>query len=388
MRSVELFTGAGGLAMGLSLAGFHHEAIVEWDRYACETIRENKRLNHSIVSDWPDPIEVDVRDFDYGVLRSEPDLIAGGPPCQPFSLGGKHRGFSDNRDMFPEAVRSIRELTPKAFVFENVRGLLRKSFTNYLSYIKLQLTHPDLVRRSNESWTDHLARLEEYHTRGKHGGLKYNVVVHLANAADFGVPQKRDRVFIVGFREGLGQGWHFPRETHSHDALLRSQWVTGEYWDRHEIPNRKRPRVPDRLSKRVRALAQDDALEDVKPWKTIRDALVDLPDPELDGADQIPNHVFMPGARSYPGHTGSPLDEPAKTLKAGDHGVPGGENMLRDEKGRVRYFTVRESSRLQSFPDDFVFHGSWTETMRQLGNAVPVGLSTPVALSIQHSLGQ
>jgi DNA (cytosine-5)-methyltransferase 1 len=123
------------------------------------------------------------------------------------------------------------------------------------------------------------------------------------------------------------------------------------------------------------------------PWKTVRDAIDDLPDPRKKGkTTSIANHIFQPGARSYPGHTGSPLDEPAKALKAGDHGVPGGENMLRHPNGRIRYFTVRESARLQTFPDDYLFHGSWTESMRQLGNAVPVQLGKIVAESIAKKI--
>jgi DNA (cytosine-5)-methyltransferase 1 len=96
-------------------------------------------------------------------------------------------------------------------------------------------------------------------------------------------------------------------------------------------------------------------------------------------SSRIANHFINPGARSYPGHTGSALDEPAKTLKAGDHGVPGGENTLRLDDGQVRYLSVRECARLQTFPDDWVFQGSWTESMRQLGNAVPVALAQRVA---------
>ena len=100
------------------------------------------------------------------------------------------------------------------------------------------------------------------------------------------------------------------------------------------------------------------------------------------------NHVLQPGARSYPGHTGSPVDMPAKALKAGDHGVPGGENMLRRVDGTVRYFTVRESARIQTFPDDYELHGSWTEAMRQLGNAVPVRLARIGAEAVHtHLLG-
>ena len=96
--------------------------------------------------------------------------------------------------------------------------------------------------------------------------------------------------------------------------------------------------------------------------------------------------MFNPGARSYAGHTGSPLDEPAKTLKAGDHGVPGGENMLARVDGSVRYFTVREAARLQTFPDSYTFCGAWTEAMRQLGNAVPVRLAEVVASSVAETL--
>ena len=124
------------------------------------------------------------------------------------------------------------------------------------------------------------------------------------------------------------------------------------------------------------------------PWRTVRDAIHDLPDPEYDtaAASRLFNHRFQPGARSYAGHTGSPLDEPAKTLKAGVHGVPGGENMLARPNGAVRYFTVRERPPLQTFPDDFLFHGSWGETMRQLGNAVPVLLARTVGEDIARRL--
>jgi DNA (cytosine-5)-methyltransferase 1 len=96
--------------------------------------------------------------------------------------------------------------------------------------------------------------------------------------------------------------------------------------------------------------------------------------------------MYIPGARSYPGHTGSPLDEPAKTLKAGGHGVPGGENMIAMPDGTVRYFTIREAALIQTFPRDYVFHGSWGEVMRQLGNAVPVKLGAAVARQVAKHL--
>jgi DNA (cytosine-5)-methyltransferase 1 len=381
MNSVELFAGAGGLGMGLSKAGFHHLAVIEWDGDACETIRSNQLFGHNLVGDWP-IIQADVREYDFSSLAGRVDVISGGPPCQPFSLGGKHRGYLDPRDMFPQAIRAVRETAPRAFIFENVKGLTRTAFANYLEYIRLQLTHPCVVERRGEEWQDHLVRLERHHTHGKPGNLEYNLVSRIINAADYGVPQKRERFIIVGIRADLGMEWSFPSPTHSRRALMQDQWITGEYWERHKIATKGRPAGPSDC------IGFRGVAKYTKPWRTIRDAIADLPDPEREfiKARQMANHLFQGGARSYTGHTGSPLDEPAKTLKAGDHGVPGGENMLVREDGSLRYFTVRESARLQTFPDDYLFSGSWTESMRQLGNAVPVMLAEAIASSVRDYL--
>lgn len=383
MRSVELFVGAGGLGIGVSQAGFRPAAVMDWDRWACDTLRENKERSLDPIAHWPIH-EGDVRQFNFGTIRDLIDLVTGGPPCQPFSMGGRHRAFLDSRDMFPQAIRAVRELRPRAFIFENVKGLTRSSFANYLEYIRLQLTYPDLVAKWDEEWLAHLARLEDHHTRGAENGLHYRVVLRVLNAADFGVPQRRERVFFVGFRADTGVEWHFPKSTHSRDALLWSQWREDTYWDAHRVSLKARPE--DGAAKR-RALKIPAKPID-EPWITVRDAISHLPDPEKTPAQAlgIHDHRFQPGARSYAGHTGSPLDEPAKTLKAGVHGVPGGENMLRRPDGSVRYFTIRESARLQTFPDDMVFHGSWTETMRQLGNAVPCRLARILASEVRDKL--
>ena len=383
MQAIELFAGAGGLGMGISRAGFSPAQIVEWDKWCCDTIRENRVRAGSEISHWPAPIEGDVRNVDFRSYADSIDLVTGGPPCQPFSLGGKHKANSDARDMWPEAVRAVREVRPRAFVFENVKGLTRATFATYLAYIVHQLSYPEVVRKPHEEWVDHLARLERHHTSGRGEGLEYNVVYRVLNAADFGVPQKRERVVFVGFRKDLGIEWSFPDETHSLDGLL---WDlrSGRYWDRHEIVAKHRL-IANQY--RLRSERLEEAPRSL-PWRTTRDAIGDLPDPELSPrrASAIANHRFQAGARSYKGHTGSPLDEPAKTLKAGVHGVPGGENMLLRPDGSVRYFSVRESARLQTFPDEFVFHGSWSETMRQLGNAVPVQLAEIVARNVHVHL--
>ncbi len=379
MRSLELFTGAGGLALGTHAAGFKHAALLDWNRDACTTLRENVR--HDTVpgvSDWK-IVEGDVRKCDYESFGPV-QLVAGGPPCQPFSIGGKHRGMDDGRDMIPEFIRAIREVQPAAFLFENVKGLIRKTFKNYLAYVELRLQHPEVPARDGDTWEDHLARLEDVHTRGGREGLHYRIVRRLINAADYGVPQTRERVFIVGFRNDLDTEWHFPEPTHARERLQYDQWVSGEYWETRGL---ERPAPPVRLSRAVSRLFPPAR----KPWTTLRDSISDLPAPRpcREKPDAL-FHRFQPGARAYPGHTGSPLDRPAKTLKAGVHGVPGGENMIAFPDGTVRYLTVREAARVQTFPDAWRFTGSWTETMRQLGNAVPMQLAATLAGSIVASL--
>jgi DNA (cytosine-5)-methyltransferase 1 len=371
--------------MGLCQSGFRPAKVVEWDRWCCDTIRENRRNQADLVALWPDPIEGDVRQVDFRSLEGKIDLVSGGPPCQPFSLGGKHRSHTDDRDMWGEAVRVVRETKPPAFVFENVKGLTRTTFATYLAYIVQQLTYPDLVRAIEEDWQSHLARLEEHHISGRETGLRYRVVYRVLNAADYGVPQRRERVVFVGFREDLGIEWSFPKATHSFDSLLWDQFRSREYGERHDarVIGISDPRM---LSRALKLTERPET----EAWRTVRDAISDLPDPQHKPGEArcYHNHRYQSGARSYPGHTGSPLDLPAKTLKAGVHGVPGGENMLLRPDGSVRYFTVRESARLQTFPDNYRLHGSWTESMRQLGNAVPVELARVIGGCVASRLAE
>ncbi len=390
LTSVELFAGAGGLAMGVSLAGFKSQGVVEWDRWACDSIRQNQERGHPLVAEWP-LHEGDVRQWIDGVDTAAMeglDLVAGGPPCQPFSMGGKHQANLDARDMFPASVSVVRKLRPRAFIFENVKGLTRASFSSYFSYIQLQLEFPEITKKSDESWCDHQKRLQEFKTSRKNSGsgLSYRLFVRLVNAANYGVAQKRERVFIVGFRSDVDARWSFPAETHSLDALLYDQHVDGTYWDRHQIASKHRPTLPAKHASLVAGMKGLGILPTKAAWRTVRDALVGLPEPKEDGRGLDLNHRLQAGARIYPGHTGSPMDLPAKTLKAGGHGVPGGENMLVRLDGSVRYFSIRESARLQAFPDSYELHGAWGEAMRQLGNAVPVTLGQQMAASVALQL--
>lgn len=376
IRGVELFAGGGGLLLGSALAGVEHVAAAEWNRWACKTMRENAAADYPLVRGLA-VYEGDVRAIDWSRVpgSDDVDLVTGGPPCQPFSLGGMARHADDPRDMFPATTAVIETLRPRAFVVENVKGLTRASFSDYFEFIKLRLEHPEIRSKDGESWVEHFKRLQREHTSVR-SDLRYKLITTLVDAADYGVPQRRHRVFMVGFRSDVDADWSFPVATHSSAALLRDQ-THGDYWDRHRV------KMSDRIP--VRGSLKDE--DGKKPWRTVRDALTGMPRPGLNAtARGWLDHRLQSGARAYPGHTGSPLDEPSKALKAGVHGVPGGENMMRFPDGSVRYYTTREAARIQTFPDRYALHGAWTEAMRQIGNAVPVKLAQTVVHSVVEHL--
>jgi len=360
--SAELFAGCGGLALGMSRAGFEHAIMVEYDADAVATATHNRDREIDHVAQWP-MSQADVRDVDWEPLRGQLAVVSGGPPCQPFGIGGKKRGPDDARDMWPEAVRAIREAKPDGFLFENVRNLAGPRFSSYFEWIVAHLERPALVRLLDEDHADHLARM-----RAIRRPRDYEVEWQVVNAADYGAPQIRHRVLTFGIARRMGRSPRPMTRTHSHDRLLWDQYVTGEYWRRHGLKAPPRPAL-ERDARRVAELRTWTLAPAELPWVTVRDALMGLGEP-----DGLRNHVFQPGAKAYPGHTGSPLDRPAKALKAGDHGVPGGENMMVMDDGSVRYFTLREAARLVGLPDDYLFPRSWSESMRQLGNAVPAQL--------------
>ncbi|NLQ04975.1 DNA cytosine methyltransferase [Cylindrospermopsis raciborskii] len=380
LSCLELFAGAGGLAKGLEMAKIKHKALIELDYNACLTLANN--YNHQLI------YNVDVRKFKFEEV-GEVDIIAGGPPCQPFSLGGKHKGHMDQRDMFPYACKAISICKPKAFIFENVKGMLRPAFSNYFEYLILSLTYPEVSLKDLQFWEEHLIVLKTIDNSNNYPGVKYNVVFGLLNAANYGIPQRRERVFIVGIRQDLNINWSFPQPSHSYDSLLWSQFVSYDYWERHQIKPISIEWVDQRTKQKINQLIQKPTLFPpvLKPWKTIRDQIGELPQPDSQGSfDQ--EHILRQGARSYPGHNGSYIDMPSKTIKAGDHGVPGGENMIRYPDETVRYYTILEleAKRIQTFPDNYRFIGCWTESMRQIGNAVPVELGYFLASSLSKAL--
>ncbi|MFJ3786895.1 DNA cytosine methyltransferase [Streptomyces sp. NPDC090093] len=448
--SVELFAGGGGLAMGVHRAGFRPLLFNEFNKRACETLMASAgrtlgdsglALTRDTAPLPPGPGEPaplypgDVRELDLRKFEGEVDVLAGGPPCQPFSAGGVARGDEDKRNMFPAVFNAVREMRPKAVICENVRGLLRPSFADYFQYIKNELRLPFMERDSKPTWELHNAALMDalgnpdpkLHALDVDGGLptedrspdRYRVIAFPVNAADYGVPQVRNRVVIVAFRADLGVGivrdfaQHVRNHRFSQSALLRSM-RDGSYWERHPDV---RPHVRDRVMARLPREVEDDGR---RPWLTLRDAVkgfrpIDGLEPSLPalpavdlarldekhdfGGEGLPGHIGWPGARIYKGHTPNELDRPAKTVKAGVHGVPGGESVMElddrvedfaapDGWRRLhRYMTVRETARVMTFPDEWVGCGPRGEQMRQLGNAVPVVLGEFFARAVSDALG-
>lgn len=374
LNSVEVFAGGGGMALGMRQAGFTHEALIEWWAPAAEVLRHNAKLNARL---WTADhvLEQDVRTVS-DRLAELPSvaLVAGGPPCQPFSLAGAHAGDSDERNMFPAALAIVRQLMPEFVVFENVPGLTRPTFAPYLDYVRDQLRRPSIAPKDDELWNEHHKRI-----RASAASDLYRVYLEEIDAADHGVAQCRKRIFLVAIRADItGAGtWCGPLKTHSRDTLLSDLWITGEYWERHGL--RKPDEVPARLKAQVKRIEKTGLLDDRLPWRTLRDLLQDVPEPaEETDADAWPNHIAIPGARTYAKHNGSPVDMPSKTIKAGVHGVGGGEGMLRRPDGSVRYLSIREAALVQSFPRDYEFPGVRSRAMGVIGNAVAVDVAARI----------
>ncbi|MEU6951820.1 DNA cytosine methyltransferase [Streptomyces sp. NPDC045714] len=407
---VELFAGGGGLAMAVHKAGFRPLLVNEYAKRACRTLETNPPESGRPDAPWP-LISGDVRDIKFtDVVTDEVDVLAGGPPCQPFSLGGAHKGMEDERNMFPQMFRAIRELRPKAVICENVRGLLRPSFKPYFDYILNEMRLPFAEREEGATWEEHNELLEKMIANDAVDPSERYVVTEMSvNAADYGVPQIRQRVVIVAFRADLDVDWEDfkPQQSHSEESMIHSMREGGPYWrERHK-------KVPAEVRKRVIANLRelDYENENVKaklklpPWRTLRDAIAGIDENEgkpLPRVSEeavkdklqvggIEDHIGWPGARTYAGHTPNLLDRPAKTVKAGVHGVPGGESVMQldeiDFGGTgYRYMTVRETARVMTFPDRWILDGPRGEKMRQLGNAVPVKLGEAFAKAVATAL--
>jgi len=201
LRSIEICAGAGGQALGLEQAGFKHEVLVEIDKHACETLRLNR-------PHWR-ILEKDVKDFDAHPFRGI-DLIAGGVPCPPFSIAGKQLGHNDDRDLFPEAIRLVREANPKAVMLENVRGIFDPVFDSYRANIRRILKE-----------------------------LGYSVAWRILNASDYGVPQLRPRAVLVALQNDIADFFSWPERLENppptvgealYDLIAGGGWKDAKKW--------------------------------------------------------------------------------------------------------------------------------------------------------------
>ena len=306
LTCVEICAGAGGQALGLEMAGFKHVALVEYEADYCKILKENQ-------PDW-NVICQDVHKFDgapyYGV-----DLFAGGVPCPPFSIAGKQLGQNDERDLFPQALRLIREICPRAVMLENVRGFLDAGFDEYRSQI--------------------LNSLEQ---------LGYITHIKLLNASDFGVPQLRPRVVIVGIRKDIPTSFSYPL------ALKKPPLTVGET---------------------LYDLMVEKGWDGAQRWKLQANKIA----PTLVG-----------GSKKHGGPDLGPTRARKAWAELGVNGIsianeapePGFEGMPR--------LTSRMLARLQGFPDSWNFGKRKTAACRMIGNAFPPPVAQAVGKKIKECL--
>lgn len=327
---IELFAGAGGLALGLEKAGFEEIGLVEFDAKACETLRIN-RPKWNVIEE--DIVEVSKRDLlkEFKLKEGELDLLSGGYPCQSFSYAGKKLGLDDVRGtMFYYYAEFLRQLKPKMFLAENVKGLT---------------THD-----KGRTIQTMIAVFEE---------LGYSVEWKVLNAWDYGVAEKRQRVVIIGIRNDLKGKvkFEYPKP-HDYKPVLRDALKDVPYSPGTKYPESK---------KKVFDLVPPGGY-----WR-------DLPDDVA--RDYMKSCYFMGGGRTGIARRIS-WDEPCLTLTCS----PMMKQTDRCHPDESRPFTTREYARIQSFPDEWEFAGKVSDIYKQIGNAVPVNLAKCVGESIMEAL--
>lgn len=328
---LELFAGAGGLAIGLEKSGLRCVALNEIDKWACQTLRNN-RPNWNV-------LEGDIKDFDFSKFKNKVDVVTGGFPCQAFSYAGKKLGLNDARGtLFYEFARVVQEVNPAICIGENVRGLLS--------------------HEKGKTLQGMISILDE---------IGYKVApVQVLKAINFRVPQKRERLILVGIRKDIDIEFEYPKPSRKiynlKDALKK-----GELYN-CDVPKSEGSTYPEH---------KKEVLDLVPPkgyWR-------DLP---LDIQKEYMGKSFYLGG----GKTGMARrigwDEPSLTLTCS----PAQKQTERCHPDETRPFTVREYARIQTFPDDWKFAGSVSQQYKQIGNAVPVNLAREIGYSIIKVLNE
>nr|WP_221410997.1 DNA (cytosine-5-)-methyltransferase [Elizabethkingia sp. JS20170427COW] len=324
-KVLELFAGAGGLAVGMEKAGLKCVALNEIDKHACETLRKN-RPNWNV-------LEGDIKNFDFSEYYNKVDVVTGGFPCQAFSYAGKRLGFEDARGtLFYEFARVVKEVNPPICIGENVKGLLSHDNGNTIKGM--------------------ISILDE---------IGYNVVpVEVLKAINYKVPQKRERLILVGIRKDIDLKYEYPMP-YKKIYNLKDALKKGELFETN-VPKSPGAKYPE---------SKKNVLDLVPPKGYWRDLPIEI-QKEFMGAS-----FYLGG-----GKTGMARrigwDEPCLTLTCS----PAQKQTERCHPDETRPFTVREYARIQTFPDDWEFAGPMAQQYKQIGNAVPVNLGREVGYSI------
>lgn len=328
LQSIDLFAGAGGTASGLSNAGFSHELLSEIDPYAAETLRMNR-------PDW-NVVEGDVAEIDFKGYRDKIDLVEGGFPCQAFSYAGKSRGFEDTRGtLFFEFARAVKEVMPRVFVGENVKGLLKHDNGRTLA------TMLETLQSIRDSRT----------------GVGYRIAYRVIRSQYHGVPQKRERLILIGIREDVGSLIYFPKEQESIVSL----------WDAiGDRPQSEGQLYPEKKRKVLELVPEGGY------WKDL---------PEHIQKEYLGGSYHLSG-----GKTGMARrlawDEPSLTLTCS----PAQKQTERCHPEETRPLNVREYARIQTFPDTWQFAGGISQKYKQIGNAVPVNVGYYIGKCVERMI--
>jgi DNA (cytosine-5)-methyltransferase 1 len=328
---LELFAGAGGLAIGLEKAGLKCVALNEVDKWACQTLRNNR-------PHW-NVLEGDIKTYDFSEYHNKVDVVTGGFPCQAFSYAGKKLGFADARGtLFYEFARVVTEVNPPICIGENVRGLLS--------------------HEKGETLQGMMSILDE---------IGYNVVpVQVLKAINFKVPQKRERLILVGIRKDIALKYEYPKP-YNKIYTLQDALKKGELFD-STVAKSDGAKYPQ---------SKKEVLDLVPPKGYWRDLPLDIQKEFMGGSFHLGG-----GKTGIARRIG--WDEPCLTLTCS----PAQKQTERCHPEETRPFTVREYARIQTFPDDWAFEGSIAQQYKQIGNAVPVNLGREVGFSIIKFLNQ
>lgn len=307
LTSIEICAGAGGQALGLAMAGFSHVALVEYEQDYCDVLKQNR-------PEW-NVICRDVKDFSGREYYKQIDLLAGGVPCPPFSVAGKQLGDSDERDLFPEAIRLIGEILPRAVMLENVRGFLDATFTEYRESI--------------------LNRIR---------ALGYNVQIKLLNASDYGVPQLRPRIVIVGIRTDVKKAFKYPDE---------------------------QPEMVKTVGETLADLMGENGWNGVKAWAKQANSIA----PTIVG-----------GSKKHGGPDLGPVRARKAWAVLGVDGLGIANEAPSEDFSGMPKLTPRMIARIQGFPDTWTFGKRKTTACRMIGNAFPPPVAKAVGEEIRRVL--